>query len=182
MAKKIKESGELSKQIVRQIASFLALERDCDAVRDYCVKALHVPQNSVDGAIKAARAELALAADVDVRAEIGLRKEQLEDLLQRARERDDLRIELATVQELSKLCGLYAGTSTVVDDQTEPPAVYLARQHLEALGITPQGLPIEELARLVCVAAFDSIRNSLTDENDEKKRLAPVRTRKRAKP
>jgi len=131
---------------VRRVASFLALERDRERVVDFCVSSFGCSSDSADALIKAARQELALAADVDFRVELGKRREQLEDLRERARRADDLRVELATIQELNKLANLYQSERVELPDD---PGAALARQHLEALGVAPNNLPLEELARLV---------------------------------
>lgn len=134
----------------RRVASFMALERDSERVAEYCRDNFGTTQRQTDDLIKEARAELALAAEIDAREEIGKRREQLEDLLERARDAGDMRVELAAIQELSKLLDLYK-TTNYADAalEIESSAAALARAHLEALGITKKGLPIEELARLI---------------------------------
>lgn len=135
---------------VRRVASFIAIERDPEAVVSFCRNTFGVSAQAAEALIRDAKAELALAADVDVREELGRRKEQLEDVRERAREAGDLRVELAAIQELAKLCGVYQST-TVIDtaSDAESAVASLARRHLEALGVAPKGLPLEELARLV---------------------------------
>lgn len=139
---------------VRRVAAYLALERDADRVESYCAASFGSSPPEARRLIKEARALLALAADVDVREEIGAKKKQLEDLQQRAKEAGDLRVELSAIQELAKLLDLYA-SATPIDPEngSESVETTLARKHLEGLGVAPIGLPIEELARLV-VAAY----------------------------
>lgn len=148
-----KKSAQLAR--VRRVASFLAIERDPDAVVNFCKTTFGVSSQSAEALIKDARAELALAADIDVREELGRRKEQLEDVRERARDAGDLRVELAAIQELSKLSGVYQ-SSTVIDaaSDAESAVASLARRHLEALGVAPKGLPLEELARLVAARFY----------------------------
>lgn len=81
------------------------------------------------------------------KSEFQLRKEQLEDLQQRANESGDLRAELDAIKEINKLCGLYAEPV----DNGESAEAAIARRHLESLGIVEKGLPIEELARRVAL-------------------------------
>lgn len=150
-----KRSTQLGR--VRRVASFLAIERDPEAVVAFCQKTFSVSATAAEALIKDARAELALAADVDVREELGRRKEQLEDVRERARDAGDLRVELAAIQELAKLCSLYQ-TTTVIDaaSDAESAVASLARKHLEALEVAPKGLPLEELARLVAARFYES--------------------------
>lgn len=82
-------------------------------------------------------------------SEFQKRKEQLEDLRRRAFDAGDLRSELAAIQEINKLCGLY---NEQFDDSGDSVSVLYARQHLESLNVAPPGLPLEELARRVSVA------------------------------
>lgn len=74
-----------------------------------------------------------------------VRKEQLEDIQARAKNDGDLRAELAAIQELNKLCGLYSEPV----ENGESAAVEIARLHLEGTGVVEKGLPIEELARRI---------------------------------
>lgn len=134
----------------------LAVERDADRVVEFCRDSFNVSESVARALIKDARAALAIAADVDVREELGRRKEQLEDLRERARDAGDLRVELSTIQELSKLCDLYGTTSaSSAAADVESATVALARAHLEGLGIVPKGLPIEELARQIAAVVMN---------------------------
>lgn len=78
-------------------------------------------------------------------SEFQLRKEQLEDLQQRANEAGDLRAELDAIKEINKLCGLYQEPV----DNGESTEGALARAHLEGTGLVEKGLPLEELARRI---------------------------------
>ena len=138
---------------VRRVASYLALERDHEKVAAFCAHSFGSSPAECKRLINDARASLALAADVDVREEVGKRKEQLEDLQARAREAGDLRVELSAIQELAKLLDLYQQSQAVdAENSAEGIAASIARKHLEGLGVTPAGLPLEELARLVAAA------------------------------
>ncbi len=147
---------------IRRVAAMLAVDRDADRVVEFCRDQFGATQSGAKALIKDARALLALAADVDVREELGKRKEQLEDLLERAREMGDLRVELSTIQELSKLCDLYGTTSvSSAAADVESATVALARAHLEGLEITPKGLPIEELARQIASIVMNGQKQQL---------------------
>lgn len=156
---------------VNRVASLLAIERDSERVAQYCKTQLGANDAQAKKLIQEARARLALAADVDVREELGRRKEQLEDVRERAREAGDLRVELAAIQELAKLCDLYK-TSNVLDaaSEAEGAAVVLARKHLEGIGVAPDGLPIEELARLVAGAFLDYEGSAVRESKGTSKR------------
>ena len=78
-------------------------------------------------------------------SEFQIRKEQLEDLQQRANEAGDLRAELDAIKEINKLCGLYQEPV----DNGESTEGALARAHLEGTGLVEKGLPLEELARRI---------------------------------
>lgn len=146
---------------VRRVAAVLAVERDVDRVEAYCRDALGVAKTKVAPLIAEARAVLAMAADVDVREELGRRKEQLEDVRERARNAGDLRVELAAIQELAKLCDLYKTTAVVdAESEAEGAVAQLARSHLEALKLAPNGLPLEELARLVAARYIEAVANN----------------------
>ena len=84
-----------------------------------------------------------MAKKATQKSEFQLRKEQLEDLQQRANEAGDLRAELDAIKEINKLCGLYQEPV----DNGESAEAAIARRHLESLGLVEKGLPIEELAR-----------------------------------
>lgn len=165
---------------VRRVASFLALCRDGEEVERLTIEEFNVKKSEARALVKSARAFLALAADVDVRAELGLRKEQLEDLLARTRDAGELKIELDTIRELSKLARVYdAATVVNVAESAEAVNVALARGHLEALEVCPRGLPIEELARLVAEAFAGAVVNgSKTIRGKERKSAKRVRASK----
>lgn len=148
----MKREKQTKESQIRATAARLAVERDSENVEAFCRESFGVSQAAAKALVKEARARLALAADVDVREELGRRKEQLEDLRERARSSGDLRVELAAIQELSKLCDLYgsAAVSNAASD-SESAAVSLARGHLEGLALTQKGLPIEELARQIAL-------------------------------
>lgn len=77
--------------------------------------------------------------------EFQIRKNQLEDIQARAHDDGDLRAELAAIQELNKLCGLYSEPV----ENGESASAEIARLHLEGTGVVEKGLPLEELARRV---------------------------------
>ena len=133
-----------------RVAAWLAMSRDAEATEKEVERQFGLSRLNAVKVVKLAKEHLALAADVDLRLELGKRREQLDDLLQRARNVGDLAVELRTLQEMSKLSNVYsAPTVFETSDSAESPADALARQHLEGLGLTPKGLPIEELARQV---------------------------------
>ena len=88
-----------------------------------------------------------MAREKKTKTEFQIRKEQLEDLQQRANESGDLRAELDAIKEINKLCGLYQEPV----DNGESAAAALAREHLEGTGVVDKGLPLEELARRVAL-------------------------------
>lgn len=161
-----------AKQVkARRVASYLALERDVERVAEWCRETFGSSDREARELIRAAREELASAADVDQREELGRRREQLEDLRKRAKEGQDLRVELAAIQELSKLLDLYK-TSTMIDAsaEVESAAVSLARRHLEGLAVAPTGLPIEELARVVALNFKTDGKTAKTAKDDARLR------------
>ncbi len=89
-----------------------------------------------------------------------LRKQQLEDIQARANMEGDLRSELAAIQEINKLCGLYNTAAEVDTDENAG----CARQHLEGLNIAPRGLALEELARRV--AAEFEFRKGMKNQEE----------------
>ena len=66
----------------------------------------------------------------------------------------DLRAELAAIQELNKLSGLYSEPV----ENGESAAVEIARIHLEGTGVVEKGLPLEELARSDGSLLLDAVR------------------------
>ena len=86
-----------------------------------------------------------MAKKATQKSEFQLRKDQLEDLQQRANETGDLRAELDAIKEINKLCGLYQEPV----DNGESTEGALARAHLEGTGLVEKGLPLEELARRI---------------------------------
>ena len=87
------------------------------------------------------------------RDEFQLRKSQLEDIQARAHDVGDLRVELAAIQELNKLCGLYSEPV----ENGESAAVEIARLHLEGTGVVEKGLPFEELARRIAAVVAQNL-------------------------
>lgn len=83
-------------------------------------------------------------------ADAETRRRELKDLIARARDVGDLRVELDALKELSKLEKIYERPVGVENAETAESA-RLAREHLEGLGIAPSGLPLEELARLAAL-------------------------------
>lgn len=157
----------------RKVAALIAALRDSDRVRDVLRSEYALDDQETENAIKAGRDSLALAADVDARLEFAARREQLEDLRARARDANDLKTELDVLRELSKLCDLYRAAS-VADEKSaaESADAALVREHLEALPFVPQGLPIEELARLVAAHWL----NSPASDDSPKRKKKPPRT------
>lgn len=126
------------------------MSRDAEATEKEVERQFGLSKLNSVKVVKLAKEHLALAADVDLRLELGKRREQLDDLLQRARAVGDLNVELRTLQEMSKLSNVYsAPTVFETSDSAESPADALARSHLEGLNLTAKGLPIEELSRQI---------------------------------
>lgn len=105
------------------------------------------------------------------KSEFQLRKEQLEDLQQRANDAGDLRAELDAIKEINKLCGLYAEPV----DNGESAEAAIARRHLESLGLVEKGLPIEELARRVALIIGTNDQQCKTTKSKKKTRGAGAR-------
>ena len=99
-------------------------------------------------------------------SEFQLRKEQLEDLQQRANEAGDLRAELDAIKEINKLCGLYQEPV----DNGESTEGALARAHLEGTGLVEKGLPLEELARRIAHIVATSSTTKKRPEVRQRKR------------
>lgn len=143
-----------------RVAAWLAMTRDAEATEAEVQKQFGLSRVNAAKVVKLAKEHLALAADVDLRLELGKRREQLDDLLRRTRKAGDLAVELRTLQEISKLSNVYAAPTLFdADESAESPADALARQHLEGLGITPKNLPIEELARQVAAIWLNQMRS-----------------------
>lgn len=141
-----KDGGDL----VRRTAGLLATLRDVDAARAVCRRDFGVDGAELDALIADAKNELALAAEIDLRVEIGTAKKRLEDLRDRAKEVGDLRVELDAIKETNKLCDLYKQTSLAdATSAAESATLALVRERLEGIVDAPEGLPVEELARLV---------------------------------
>ena len=134
----------------RKTAALLASTRDSEKVKEILLTEYGLTEKDVSSAIQEGRDALAIAADVDARMEFATRREQLEDLRIRAKDAGDLKTELDVMKEQSKLCDLYRA-STISDERSaaESSTVALAREHLERLPFVENGLPFEELARLV---------------------------------
>lgn len=87
------------------------------------------------------------------RDEFDVRKAQLEDIQTRAYEIGDLRAELAAIQEINKLCGLYAESFNAEKSHVDE----IVRAHLEGTGVVEKGLPLEELARRIAIVVATNI-------------------------
>ena len=159
--KSVKKVVELE-AFAPRAAAWLAMNPDHDAVKSQIASKFKISQSDAETVLKLAKERLAFAADVDLRLELGTRREQLNDLLNRARDAGDLRVELATLQELSKLSNVYAAPVVFDSEESvESPVEALARKHLESLDLAPAGLPLEELARRVAGSALDKGRDGL---------------------
>lgn len=160
--KELKKNGG---DYVRRAAGLLATLRDADAARAVCRREFGVDGTKLDALIADAKAELASAAEIDLRVEIGTAKKRLEDLRDRAKEAGDLRAELDAIKELNKLCDLYKQTSLAdVASAAESATLALVREHLEGLDVAPKDLPIEELARFVAAAFLEKAAAQTTAE------------------
>lgn len=166
MAKKknVSKTQNLAKEkvdlvaFVPRVAAWLAMSRDAEATEKEIERQFGLSKVNAVKVVKLAKEHLALAADVDLRLELGKRREQLDDLLQRARNVGDLAVELRTLQEMSKLSNVYsAPTVFETSDSAESPADALARQHLEGLGLTSKNLPIEELSRQIAAIVVSKL-------------------------
>ncbi len=143
-------------QYVRRVGALLATVRDEARVRAECRREFGVDGDALDRLIADAKADLATAADVDLRAEFATRRAQLEDVRERAKTSGDLQTELKAIQELAKICGLYKqATSSDAAAVAESASIAVVREHLEGIGATERDLPIEELARLVALKFLD---------------------------
>lgn len=172
---KTKEQIDL-KAFVPRVAAWLAMSRDAEATEKEVERQFGLSKLNSVKVVKLAKEHLALAADVDLRLELGKRREQLDDLLQRARAVGDLAVELRTLQEMSKLSNVYsAPTVFETSDSAESPADALARSHLEGLNLTAKGLPIEELSRQIAaiiLSKLDASAKLSTSETKGKRRIA----------
>lgn len=172
---KTKEQIDL-KAFVPRVAAWLAMSRDAEATEKEVERQFGLSKLNSVKVVKLAKEHLALAADVDLRLELGKRREQLDDLLQRARAVGDLNVELRTLQEMSKLSNVYsAPTVFETSDSAESPADALARSHLEGLNLTAKGLPIEELSRQIAsivLSRLDASAKLSTSETKGKRRIA----------
>lgn len=172
---KTKEQIDL-KAFVPRVAAWLAMSRDAEATEKEVERQFGLSKLNSVKVVKLAKEHLALAADVDLRLELGKRREQLDDLLQRARAVGDLNVELRTLQEMSKLSNVYsAPTVFETSDSAESPADALARSHLEGLNLTAKGLPIEELSRQIAaivLSKLDASAKLSTSETKGKRRIA----------
>lgn len=172
---KTKEQIDL-KAFVPRVAAWLAMSRDAEATEKEVERQFGLSKLNSVKVVKLAKEHLALAADVDLRLELGKRREQLDDLLQRARAVGDLAVELRTLQEMSKLSNVYsAPTVFETNDSAESPADALARSHLEGLNLTAKGLPIEELSRQIAsivLSKLDASAKLSTSETKGKRRIA----------
>lgn len=147
----------------RKTAALLASTRDSEKVKEILLNEYGLDDKDVPAALQDGKDALVAAAEVDSRVEFATRREQLEDLRNRAKDAGDLKTELEIMKEQSKLCDLYRASSTS-DEQSaaESSAVALAREHLEALPFVEKGLPFEELARMVAarwINATDGIKS-----------------------
>lgn len=166
---KTKEQIDL-KAFVPRVAAWLAMSRDAEATEKEVERQFGLSKLNSVKVVKLAKEHLALAADVDLRLELGKRREQLDDLLQRARAVGDLAVELRTLQEMSKLSNVYsAPTVFETSDSAESPADALARSHLEGLNLTAKGLPIEELSRQIASIVLSRLDAGTEISTSEKK-------------
>ena len=169
--KSVKKVVELE-AFAPRASAWLAMNPDHDAVKSQIASKFKISQSDAETVLKLAKERLALAADVDLRLALGTRREQLNDLLNRARAAGDLRVELAALQELSKLSNVYAAPVVFDSEESvESPVEALARKHLESLDLAPAGLPLEELARRVA-GAFNPKEN----ENDDPRKRSRSRS------
>ena len=135
--KSVKKVVELE-AFAPRAAAWLAMNPDHDAVKSQIASKFKISQQDAETVLKLAKERLALAADVD------------------------LRVELATLQELSKLSNVYAAPVVFDSEESvESPVEALARKHLESLDLAPAGLPLEELARRVAGSALAKGRDGL---------------------
>lgn len=91
-----------------------------------------------------------------MREEIGRARIQLEELYAASLATGDLKTALASRKELSKILHLYETTNTsALDEEMQTMTESLVREHLEGLGVTDVGLPLEELARGVALYVIE---------------------------
>ena len=108
--------------------------------------------------VKEAQKRIALAADHDLREELGRARIQLEELYTASLAAGDVKTALATRKELSKILHLYEGSAaSALDTDLQTATEALVREHLEGLAITEKGLPLEELARGVALYFIENV-------------------------
>lgn len=108
--------------------------------------------------VKEAQKRIALAADHDLKEELGRARIQLDELFDSALCSGDLKTALATRKELSKILHLYEGSAaSALDTDLQTATEALVREHLEGLEITEKGLPLEELARGVALYFIENV-------------------------
>ena len=108
--------------------------------------------------VKEAQKRIALAADHDLKEELGRARIQLDELFDSALLNGDLKTALATRKELSKILHLYEGSAaSALDTDLQTATEALVREHLEGLEVTEKGLPLEELARNIALYVIQNV-------------------------
>ena len=77
--------------------------------------------------------------------------EVLNDLYREARAEGDRNAALAIRKELHRIHGLYKAPEPVEEESVESQVLVQIREHLEPLGLAPEGTDIVELVRLAAL-------------------------------
>lgn len=125
-------------------------------------------------------AKIRRAGICDIQRELGLAKKQNESLYGLAIKAGNLYAAQSARNELSKLLRLYDAVNlAAVDEAFQSETERLAREHLENLTITEQGLPLEELARRVALFVVNNITERDIDAATKRTTVSEKKGRQR---
>lgn len=140
--------------------SLLVLTGDDAQAAEILQSSHHLSQSELSRVIKLAKRKINLASEINKKEEIGKRIIQLDELYKKSLESEDAKTALLTIKEKSKLLDLYSIFSQEsFTEASENIELGLTRNHLEGIGITDKGLPIEELARQIALYVINDIQS-----------------------
>lgn len=157
-----KKLSEVERYLGRVILA-LVTYRDRESVRTYAANNIGVPMDLLDATLDAAEKRIAIVADYDRQHELAIQVERLNRLYEAASNVEDITTGQERTSRLSEQRKIISDLAKLLELQKFPAVETLGesaaieterltRDHLEALSLCENNLPIEELARRVALA------------------------------
>jgi hypothetical protein len=140
----------------RVVVLMVTLQSKADVIK-VCREKLNLTERATKDAIERASGVIAEAAVFNRDIEAGKSLMRYNDLYERSLRVMDTKTAIMAEDKRCRLLGLYKKNKIEVKDEIDRDRVENARLYLESLGLTPEGLPIDELARVISIEVTEKM-------------------------